>query len=130
MNKPDKPKPKRQRLMKGMGVIVNKNIYRKEEYHERIDKLPPKPDFPKLDECSSFDEYSIKYDEYFKEYGKYERKFVPYAVKGETGIIIDLFRIRKRYYRSRVDFYAKVQIDDKIKTFRYGSLDVINTPKR
>lgn len=117
-------KPKRIKLTKGMKVIVKQDIYRLEELHERIDKLPPKPPFPKRADCSEREFYKALF-EYNRQTITYKRQYVLYAKQGEEGTVIDCFKVVKYKYKKRVDYYAKVQIGDKIKTFRYGSLDII-----
>jgi hypothetical protein len=111
------------RLNKGMTVVVNKEIYRDEEIHERIGKLPPIPEYPVLPENGTLEERHTILQAYLLSLKPYRREYVKYATKGETGVVLEIFRISKP--RNRVDTYVKVEMSGKIKTFRKGSLDVI-----
>lgn len=103
--------------------MVNKNLYREEELHERIALLPPKPEYPVIpEECDYFQKHEIL-QKYLDDVRPYRRERVPYATKGDTGVILEQFAIKK--YRQGVINYYKVDINGKIKTLRQGSVDVI-----
>lgn len=98
-------------------VTVNKDIYRLEEQYELLQRLNglPKPEPKTLEEYQAID-WSI-----------WRRQKKLYASKGERGIVIDTFYdTNGGCYKNRVRNYAKVLIDNKIKTFRITSLDKDN----
>ena len=52
-------------------------------------------------------------------------KSMPYAQKGQVGTITEIFRPVPTGYGEIKPLYAKVKINDQIKTFRLTSLDII-----
>jgi hypothetical protein len=97
-------------------VLVNKDIYRYEEQYE-VDlrnKGIEHPNPKTLEEYQAVD------------WALWRRHKKLYATNGESGVVVDIFHDFWGGYRNRgIRFFAKVQIDGKIKTFRTTSLEKI-----
>lgn len=95
-------------------VVVNKDIFRLEEQYELNERVKtPFPNPKTLEEYHAID-WSI-----------WRRQTKLYASKGEKGKVIEVFHDRngRKWKGGMVRHFAKVQIGDKIKTFRLTSLD-------
>lgn len=110
-------KSNKKKIKIGDIVVVNKDITRLEENYELKRRIGFEPTYEHYINWYN----TLPSDEVQKKYMECRRQFKLYAIKGETGKVINLMFTRDR----ELKWQAQVLIDGKIKTFRLGSIDKV-----